>query len=203
MLEFPKWKYFLILLVLALGVLYALPNVYQKDPSVQITANRSGQLDDALRSRVKDELAKAGVTPRSVEIEGDNLMVRLPNLDAQSKANNALRTTLGENYTVALNLASTVPDWLERLGGKPMVLGLDLQGGVHFVMQVDQKAALEKRVDAYAEDIRVSLRDAKISYQSVERRPDNSILAMLAPGQDAERARNELARLMPARCRWS
>jgi len=198
MLEFPKWKYFLILLVLGLGVLYALPNVYQKDPSVQITANRSGQLDDALRSRVKDELAKAGVTPRSVEVEGDNLMVRLSSLDAQSKASNALRTTLGENYTVALNLASTVPDWLSRLGGKPMVLGLDLQGGVHFVMQVDQKAALEKRVDAYAEDIRVSLRDAKINYQSVERRPDNSILAMLAPGQDAERARNELTRLMPA-----
>jgi len=86
MLEFPKWKYFLILLVLGLGVLYALPNVYQKDPSVQITANRSGQLDDALRSRVKDELAKAGVTPRSVEVEGDNLMVRLSSLDAQSKA---------------------------------------------------------------------------------------------------------------------
>jgi preprotein translocase subunit SecD len=124
-------------------------------------------------------------------------MVRLSSLDAQTKANNALRTTLGENYTVALNLASTVPDWLERLGGKPMVLGLDLQGGVHFVMQVDQRAALEKRVDAYAEDIRVSLRDAKINYQSVERRPDNSILAMLAPGQDAQRARNELARLMP------
>jgi len=198
MLEFPKWKYFLILLVLGLGVLYALPNVYQKDPSVQITANRSGQLDAALRSRVKDELAKAGVTPRSVEVEGDNLMVRLSSLDAQSKASNALRTTLGENYTVALNLASTVPNWLSGLGGKPMVLGLDLQGGVHFVMQVDQKAALEKRVDAYAEDIRVSLRDAKISYQSVERRPDNTILAMLAPGQDAERARNELTRLMPA-----
>ncbi|MDG2518847.1 protein translocase subunit SecD [Lysobacter soli] len=197
MLEFPKWKYFLILLVLGLGVLYALPNVYQKDPSVQITANRSGQLDEALRTRVKAELAQAGITPRSVEIEGDNLMVRLPSLDAQSKANNALRTSLGENYTVALNLASTVPDWLANLGGKPMVLGLDLQGGVHFVMQVDQRAALEKRVDAYAEDIRVSLRDAKIAYQSVERRPDNSILAMLAPGQDAERARNELARLMP------
>ena len=197
MLEFPKWKYFLILLVLGLGVLYALPNVYQKDPSVQITANRSGQLDEALRTRVKAELAQAGITPRSVEIEGDNLMVRLASLDAQSKANNTLRTSLGENYTVALNLASTVPDWLANLGGKPMVLGLDLQGGVHFVMQVDQRAALEKRVDAYAEDIRVSLRDAKIAYQSVERRPDNSILAMLAPGQDAERARNELARLMP------
>ncbi|WP_206861250.1 protein translocase subunit SecD [Lysobacter changpingensis] len=200
MLEFPKWKYFLILLVLGLSVLYALPNAYQKDPSVQITANRSGQLDDALRSRVKAELAKAGVTPRSVEIEGDNLMVRLTSLAEQSKANNALRTTLGENYTVALNLASTVPDWLANLGGKPMVLGLDLQGGVHFVMQVDQRAALDKRMDAYAEDMRVSLRDARIAYQSVERRPNNTIVATLAAeaGADAAgRARDELARLMP------
>ena len=200
MLEFPKWKYFLILLVLGLSVLYALPNAYQKDPSVQITANRSGQLDDALRSRVKAELAKAGVTPRSVEVEGDNLMVRLTSLAEQSKANNALRTTLGENYTVALNLASTVPDWLANLGGKPMVLGLDLQGGVHFVMQVDQRAALDKRMDAYAEDMRVSLRDARIAYQSVERRPNNTIVATLAPeaGADAAgRARDELARLMP------
>ncbi|MDI9240676.1 protein translocase subunit SecD [Lysobacter sp. LF1] len=201
MLEFSRWKYVLILLVLALGVLYALPNAYQKDPAVQITANRNGQLDDALRARVKDELTKAGVTPKSVAVEGESMMVRLATLDAQNKASNALRTVLGENYTVALNLASTVPNWLSRLGGQPMVLGLDLQGGVHFVMQVDQKAALEKRLDAYADDIRVSLRDAKIAYQSVERRPNNSIVAVLspAPGQNAgELARNELAKLMPA-----
>lgn len=201
MLEFPRWKYVLILLVLALGVLYALPNVYQKDPAVQITANRNGQLDDALRGRIKDELTRVGVTPKSVAVEGESMMVRLASLDAQNKANNALRTALGENYTVALNLASTVPDWLSRLGGQPMVLGLDLQGGVHFVMQVDQKAALEKRLDAYADDIRVSLRDAKIAYQSVERRPNNTIVAVLspAPGQNAgELARNELAKLMPA-----
>src|SRR5688572_8942707 len=157
MLEFPRWKYVLIVLVLALSVLYALPNAYQKDPSVQITANRSGQLDEALRTRVKAELAKAGVTPKSVAVEGDDLMVRLSSLEEQSKASNALRNSLGENYTVALNLGSTVPDWLANLGGRPMVLGLDLQGGVHFVMQVDQKAALEKRIDAYAEDIRVTL----------------------------------------------
>src|SRR5262245_7409940 len=122
MLEFPRWKYVLILLVLALGVLYALPNAYQKDPAVQITANRNGQLDDALRTRVKDELTRAGVTPKSVAVEGDNMMVRLASLDAQNKANTALRTVLGENYTVALNLASTVPNWLSRLGGQPMVL---------------------------------------------------------------------------------
>ncbi|HYG08079.1 MAG TPA: protein translocase subunit SecD [Stenotrophomonas sp.] len=200
MLEFPRWKYFLILAVLAIGVLYALPNAYQKDPSVQITAQREGALDDALRSRVQDALSKAGIPARSVAVEGSSLMVRLPNLDAQSKASNLLRTTLGENYTVALNLASTVPPWLARIGGKPMVLGLDLQGGVHFVLQVDQKAALEKRVDAYAEDIRVTLRDNRIAYQSVERRPDNSIVATLSPsaGADAgERARAALLKVQP------
>lgn len=200
MLEFPRWKYFLILAVVAIGVLYALPNAYQKDPAVQITAQREGALDDTLRSKVQAELAQAGVTAKSVAVEGNSLMVRLPNLEAQSKANNALRNSLGENYTVALNLASTVPDWLARLGGKPMVLGLDLQGGVHFVLQVDQKAALEKRVDAYAEDIRVTLRDNRIGYQSVERRPDNSIVATLSPsaGADAaERARAALAKTQP------
>jgi preprotein translocase subunit SecD len=199
MLEFPRWKYVLIVLVLALSVLYALPNAYQKDPSVQITANRSGQLDEALRTRVKAELAKAGVTPKSVAVEGDDLMVRLSSLEEQSKASNALRNSLGENYTVALNLGSTVPDWLANLGGRPMVLGLDLQGGVHFVMQVDQKAALEKRIDAYAEDIRVTLRDARIAYQSVERR-GNGIVAVLQPAAGesvGNRARDELTRVMP------
>jgi len=200
MLEFPRWKYVLILLVLGLSVLYALPNIYQKDPSVQINASRGAQLDDALRTRVQEELAKAGITPKSVAVEGESLMVRLPSLEAQSKASNTLRTTLGENYTVALNLASTVPNWLARLGGKPMVLGLDLQGGVHFVLQVDQKAALEKRIDAYAEDIRVTLRDNRIAYQSVERRADNTIVATLSPsaGADAgDRARALLAKSQP------
>ncbi len=200
MLEFPRWKYFLILVVLVLSALYALPNVYQKDPSVQITASRGAQVDDALRERVTADLAAAGLTPKSVAKEGDSLMVRLPSLQAQTVANDTLRQKLGENYTVALNLASTVPEWLARLGGKPMVLGLDLQGGVHFVLQVDQKAALEKRIDAYAEDIRVTLRDNRIAYQSVERRPDNSIVATLSPsaGEDAtDKARAALAKAQP------
>ncbi|MBN8797984.1 MAG: protein translocase subunit SecD, partial [Stenotrophomonas nitritireducens] len=112
MLEFPRWKYFLILVVLAVSALYALPNVYQKDPSVQITANRGGQIDDALKQRVSAALGEAGVTPKSVEKEGESLIVRLGSLDAQTRANDVLREKAGENYTVALNLASTVPDWL-------------------------------------------------------------------------------------------
>src|SRR5690606_4540437 len=100
MLEFPRWKYFLILIILAVSALYALPNIYQKDPSVQITANRGGQLDDALRDRIAADLAKAGIQPLSVAQEGESLMVRLPSLQAQTAANDLLRSDLGENYTV-------------------------------------------------------------------------------------------------------
>ncbi|WP_411850733.1 protein translocase subunit SecD [Stenotrophomonas sp. LGBM10] len=200
MLEFPRWKYFLILIVLAVSALYALPNIYQKDPAVQITANRGGQIDDALRDRVLGDLKQAGVEPLSVAKEGDSLIVRLPSLQAQTAANDALRDEMGEDYVVALNLASTVPTWLSDLGAKPMVLGLDLQGGVHFVLQVDQKAALDKRLDAYAEDVRTSLRDARIAYQSVERRPDNTIVASISPSAGADaaaRAREVMYKAQP------
>ncbi|MCC5073057.1 protein translocase subunit SecD [Xanthomonas campestris] len=197
MLEFPRWKYFLILVVLAVSALYALPNVYQKDPSVQITASRGAQLDDALRSRIDADLKSAGITPKAVTREGDSLMVRLPNLQAQTRANDVLRQQLGENYTVALNLASTVPDWLAKLGGRPMVLGLDLVGGVHFAMQVDQKAALDKRLEGFAEDIRTTLRDGRIAYRSVERRGDNSIQVSLGEGASADAARTALAKSQP------
>ncbi|MBB4126085.1 preprotein translocase subunit SecD [Xanthomonas translucens] len=197
MLEFPRWKYFLILIVLAFSALYALPNVYQKDPSVQITASRGGQLDEALRERVVAELKTAGITPKSVAKEGDSLMVRLPSLQAQTRANDILRQQVGENYTVALNLASTVPHWLSSIGGKPMVLGLDLVGGVHFALQVDQKAALDKRLDAFAEDIRTTLRDSRIPYRSVERRADNSIQVGLGEGADVNAARAALSKAQP------
>ncbi len=200
MFEFPRWKYFLILIVLAVSTLYALPNIYQKDPAIQITANRGGQIDDALRERVLADLKGANVSSTAVEKEGDSLIVRLPDLQTQTAANDVLKQSVGEDYTVALNLASTVPEWLSNLGATPLVLGLDLQGGVHFVLQVDQKAALEKRLDAYTEDVRTSLRDARIAYQSVERRADNSIVANLSPsaGADAgQRAREVLVKAQP------
>ncbi|MCL7713764.1 protein translocase subunit SecD [Stenotrophomonas mori] len=199
MLEFPRWKYFLILAILVLSALYALPNIYQKDPSVQITANRGAQIDDALRDKVQSELSSAGVTATSVAREGESMMVRLASLQAQTTANDTLRDSLGEDYVVALSLASTVPDWLNNLGGKPLVLGLDLQGGVHFVLEVDQKAALEKRVEAYAEDIRSSLRDARVGYQAVERRGDNSIVVSLSESAagGAPAARDVLFKAQP------
>lgn len=197
MLEFPRWKYFVILLVLAISALYALPNVYQSDNAVQITANRGASLDEALRARVQADLEKAGLTPKSVAIEGDSLMVRVHDPEAQTVAADVLREDLGQTHTVALNLASNVPAWLDMLGAKPMVLGLDLQGGVHFVLQVDQNAALEKRVESYVEDVRVTLRENRIRYTAVDRRADNSIHVSLASDADPARARELLVKAMP------
>lgn len=193
MLEFPRWKYVLILLVLVLAALYALPNAYQKNPSVQITPSTSeARIDQALKARVDGLLQDAGVTPIGSEIDENHLLVRLRDSDAQTLASDTLRPVLGENYSVALNLASTVPDWLSDLGARPMTLGLDLQGGVHFVMQVDQAAALQKRVEGYADGIRTVLRDARIGYSSVERRNDNSVAVTLTEGADVNAARTEI-----------
>ena len=180
MLEFPRWKYALILVVVLLSALYASPNLFQKDPAVQVTRNRAAAVvDEALASRVRSILDEAGITTGTVELEGDQVLVRLPDAGTQTLAADALRPALGEDYSAALNLVPTTPAWLEALGARPMSLGLDLQGGVHFMMQVDQQAALEKRVDAYADAIRVALRDARIGYTSAERRPDASVLVTI------------------------
>ena len=197
MLEFPRWKYVLILIVVLLSVLYALPNMYQKDPSVQITRNRpAAVVDEALSQRVQGLLKDAGITPRSVALEGSQLLVRLPDAGTQTRAADVLRPALGEDYSAALNLVPTTPAWLEKLGARPMSLGLDLQGGVHFTMQVDQKAALEKRLDSHADAIRAILRENKIVYTSAERRPDNSIQVVLVNAADADRARGFIATAM-------
>jgi preprotein translocase subunit SecD len=198
MLVYGRSKYILALLVLLLSTLYSLPNLYPQDPSVQITANHGSQVDAALRQRIEGALKSAGVTPKQIEIQNSGeLLVRLPTADAQVKAADVLREAIGNNYVVALNLASTVPGWLRAVGARPMLLGLDLQGGVHFLMQVDQKAALDKRFDSYADDIRVLLREAHVLYESVERRPDNSIVVMLAPKADAAQAQGLIAKSLP------
>ncbi|MCI4566908.1 protein translocase subunit SecD [Lysobacter sp. CFH 32150] len=198
MLEYARWKYVVILIVLLLSGLYALPNVFPQDPSVQVTANRGSKVDTALEQRVEAALKKAGVAAKSVEIsKSGNLLVRLGDADVQTKASDTLSAELGSGYVVALNLASTVPDWLRAVGAKPMLLGLDLQGGVHFLMQVDQDAALAKRYEATAEDIRVLLRDNRIGYTAVERRPDGAIVTTLATGADPAKAQQLIATNLP------
>ena len=198
MLEYGRFKYVTILVVLLLSVIYALPNVYPQDPSVQVTANRGYKVDAKLEQQVEASLAKAGVTPKAIELDAkkEELLVRLNDVQAQTRASDVLTAAIGEHHVVALNLASTVPDWLGAIGARRMLMGLDLQGGVHFLMQVDRKAALDKRFDAYAEDVRVMLRDNRVRYESVERRGDNTIVARLADAAAAEKALGLAARDM-------
>lgn len=168
MLEFPKWKYAVILLVLLASVVYSLPNIFPQQPAVQISVTR-GTMEPDLPGRIKAILKANAITPLSVALENDDVMVRLRNPDDQLKAADVIRPELGANYTSALNLASTVPAWLRSFGAKPMTLGLDLQGGVHFLMEVDQQAALEKRENALVEEIRAFLNEQKYSNVDVSR----------------------------------
>jgi len=167
MSDFPRWKYALVAIVLALGLLYAAPNVFRPQPAVQVSANRGGTVDAALQKKVEDTLDESKIPYQDVAIQGDRLLARFANTDVQLHASDTLRLSLGDNYTVALNLASTVPHWLESIGAHAMPLGLDLQGGVHFLMQVDQNAVLVKQQQRYLDDIRSVLREKNIRYDSV------------------------------------
>ncbi len=198
MLEYSRWKYVLILVVVLLSALYALPNIYPQDPSVQITASRGAKIDDALKQRVSKALTQAGVKPKAVEMQGSNLLVRAADSDSQTKTYDTLRESLGSNYVVALNLASNVPSWLEAIGAKPMALGLDLQGGVHFLMEVDKQAAVEKRFEAYLSDIRGSLRDEGIGYQSVERDGEQTMVVTLIQAADTTKAQGLIQKNLSA-----
>lgn len=192
MLEFPKWKYALIAVVLLASVIYSLPNIYPQQPAVQISVNR-GELETGLTGRVEALLKSNGITPVGVAVENGDVMVRLANPEDQIKAADIIRPELGARYTAALNLASTVPAWLSGLGAKPMTLGLDLQGGVHFLMQVDQQAALDKRTNAYAEEIRSALREDKISGYDVSSTPQG-IRVTFASESDRNKARTLLGK---------
>ena len=169
MLEFPRWKYALVIIIVLFSALYALPNLFPQDLAVQVSANRGGVVDEALKERVQGVLEKDSLPFKSMELDGDTLLVRTDTPDHQLTAADELRDALGNDYVVAVNLASTVPGWLSALGGKPMLLGLDLRGGVHFKMEVDQRAALDKRENGFADDIRSLLRDKSIKYTGVTR----------------------------------
>ena len=198
MLEYSRWKYVVFLVLLALSVFYALPNAFPQDPSVQVTANRGSTVDAPLQQRVETALKGANAPFLSTEIGKDgNLLVRTGSDDAQTKAADVVRDTLGSSYVVALNQATTTPDWMESLGAKPMFLGLDLRGGVYFLMQVDREAAIAKRFEATAEDLRVLLRENKVRYNSVEPAPNNTVLVRLAPGQESAAATRLIVRDMP------
>lgn len=168
--HYPIWKYLLILFAIVAGLVYALPNLYGESPAVQVLPLRSNlKADTALLQRVEEALANAQLTPEVMSLEATSVKVRFADTDSQIKAKDALHAALGEDYVVALNLLSRSPDWLTNLNALPMYLGLDLRGGVHFLMQVDMKAALDKAAESTSSDIRSTLREANIPYAGVTR----------------------------------
>ncbi|HET6806928.1 MAG TPA: protein translocase subunit SecD [Frateuria sp.] len=169
MSDFPRWKYALVALVLLFGILYALPNAFPPVPSVQVLATHGAPLDAAVKQKVADALKAQKVPYSGLEIDADHLVADFPNADVQAKAADVVKAALGDDYTVALNLASTVPGWLRAIHANSMPLGLDLQGGVHFLMAVDQNAVVDKQEERYADDIRSLLREKNIRYESVSR----------------------------------
>jgi len=165
--RYPIWAYFAITAVIMIGVLYAIPNLYPEDPSVQISHD-SGSLPADLKQRVESILSLNAVEAKQIEVNQQQLLLRLDNTELQLKAADELKTGLNSEHIVALNLAPAVPAWLQAVNASPMSLGLDLRGGVHFLLQVDMTAAISKALDRYEADFRSVLRENKIRYVSVK-----------------------------------
>lgn len=195
--EFPRWKYVLVVVALILGVLYALPNIYPKEPAVQVSPGRGVVIDTALKEKTQGILETQKIAFKSIEVEGERLLIRLNSGEQQNPAADSLREGLGDKYTVALNLASTVPHWLNAINAKSMPLGLDLQGGVHFLMEVDQKAVLEAKETQFIEEIRAIARDKKIPGVSASRSPQGGISVITRSADNRDQLAVEIRRLLP------
>ena len=181
--RYPLWKYLLILAALLAGLIYTLPNFYGESPAVQVSPLRiSLKADGALLERVGKILGAASIKPEVAALDGNSVKARFTDTDSQLKAKDILASQLGGDYMVALNLLSRSPQWLTGLGALPMYLGLDLRGGVHFLLQVDMRAALGKALESTTGDIRSALREQKIAYSGITREGD----MLLVKFRDAE-----------------
>ena len=173
--RYPVWKYAILVIVLLVGVLYTLPNFFGEAPAVQVSSVKTTvKVDAAVQQQVEEVLKAAGLTPDLVTLDGGSVRARLDTPDNQLKARDALQKALvpdpaNPSYIVALNLVSRSPAWLTALHARPMYLGLDLRGGVHFMLQVDMQAALTKKAESYAGDIRTALRDKNIRHGGISR----------------------------------
>ncbi|MCZ6805060.1 MAG: protein translocase subunit SecD [Proteobacteria bacterium] len=174
--RYSSWKYTFIIFLIALGALFALPNIYGKDPALQISATRSAEVSELTEFQVSAALEEAGIAYDSMELGIENLVIRFKNEETQLKAKSVVKKSLGRNYVVALNLAPATPDWLRKFGAEPMFLGLDLRGGVHFLMEVDMEAAVEKAEDRYMSDLRSQLRGNKVRYKTITRNKAGGLL---------------------------
>lgn len=191
-MHYPAWKYILIAVVLFISGIYALPNLYPDEPAVQITGASAGtQLTQDVLTQAEGLLTQAGLNHHNGRFENNSALLRLSNAEDQLKAQEVLRRDLGEQYVIALNLAQTTPEWLRNLGAAPMKLGLDLRGGVRFVLEVDMAKALEQRLATASQDVRRTLRGEQIPGQSL-RITDNGMVLTFVNTDDRGRAQSVL-----------
>ncbi|KJK07524.1 MULTISPECIES: protein translocase subunit SecD [Pseudomonas] len=190
--KYPLWKYVLILVVLAIGFIYSAPNLYPDDPAVQVSgASTALQVTQADLDRVSKALVEAGIQVKAASLgeKGKGALVRLTKQEDQLPAKDVVRKALGDDYVVALNLAPTTPQWLRNLGASPMKLGLDLSGGVHFLLEVDMDKAMQARLKVYEGEVKSLLRKERVRYRSLPQQ-DGGIQLGFSDEDSREQARS-------------
>lgn len=195
--RYPLWKYLVIGVVLIISMIYTLPNFYGETPAVQISSSRQSiPVDTSLMAKVEGALKAQNVTADGLFLDGNSLKVRFKDPDTQIKARDIIQHALGDNYIIALNLLAASPSWLAQLKAYPMFLGLDLRGGVHFLLEVDMKAATDKTLERYAGDIRRELKNKQIRYGNIKRN-SNNLEVQLRDADTLKSAADVIARTIP------
>ena len=182
--KYPMWKYLLLSFIVLITLLYAAPNLYGEDPAIQISATRGAKVELSTLSKVETLLSQANITPKSTVLENGQILVRLNSDEDQLIARETIGDELGEGFVSALNLAPATPAWLEAIGGSPLKLGLDLRGGVHFLMEVDMDEAIAKAQEQMVQDFRSELREQKIRFRGI--REDSSETGVVLRFKDQE-----------------
>jgi preprotein translocase subunit SecD len=191
--RYPLWKNLIVIVVLLIGLFYALPNLFGEEPALQISAPSGEAVDESVLTEAKSALRGAGIDYKRAELTGEDGLIRFESTDAQLRAVDVVRVALGGDYPVALNLAPAAPDWLTGLGALPMYLGLDLRGGVHFLMQVDMDAAIGTALERRIDGIRSDLRAAELRYVSAEVSEDQAILVRFRDAKARDAGIRQLA----------
>ncbi|HMA90016.1 MAG TPA: protein translocase subunit SecD [Burkholderiales bacterium] len=199
--RFPVWKYAMIAVAIVVAFVYALPNLYGESPAVQVSSTKATvNVDAALMSRIEADLKAANIPYTGAVLDSNGLRIRFADTDTQLKAKDLIEKAINEpsnpSYVVALNLLSSSPSWLTAMHALPMYLGLDLRGGVHFLLQVDMQAAITKRLDSVASDLRTTLRDKNVRHLGVTRQGDTLRVRFSDPAM-RDRARDLIASTQP------
>ena len=186
--RFPLWKNLMIIIVTLIGSLYALPNLYGEDPSVQISGTRGHEATIETLTQVNNALASLNISPKATQLENGSILVRLEKDDQQLPAKEKIAEVLGDKYSVALNLAPATPTWLTDIGGSPMKRGLDLRGGVRFLMEVDMNTAMQKQQESLQDSLRSDFRKEKIGYKAVKKGENFATVIEFNDSVDADKS---------------